>query len=62
MEKKSVKSISQGETSNVGKAPSAHVVVPNPPDNTPAFGFDADNELVSGFDKGSHTNGDVNHG
>lgn len=52
------------EKSGIGVAPSIHAIARGLVDSAlstkaPAFGFDVDNELVAGFDKGSHTGGGV---
>ncbi|XPP73239.1 hypothetical protein ACN2AS_24295 [Serratia liquefaciens] len=54
------------EKSGIGVAPSIHAIARGLVDSAlsakvPAFGFDVDNELVAGFDKGTHTGGEVAH-
>ncbi|MFG0430322.1 hypothetical protein ACF8EE_17875 [Serratia liquefaciens] len=55
------------EKSGIGVAPSIHAIARGLVDSAlnakaPAFGFDIDNELVAGFDKGAHTSGGGSHG
>lgn len=55
------------EKSGIGVAPSIHAIARGLVDSAlnakaPVFGFDIDNELVSGFDKGVHTGSGASHG